>query len=161
MGIKKIHRPPQNWWERVYILEIMRGLAITMRHALRSLLKPDTMPTFQYPEQKRPVADRWRGKHLLRRRADGTPVCVACFCCESICPAKAITITAEESDDPQIEKRPKEFRINMLRCIFCGMCVEACPKDAITMTKEYELAKNTREGLYFGLNELLESQKKE
>ena len=159
MGVVKINRPPQNWWERVYLFEIARGMGITLKHALLSWFKPGHMPTYQYPEERRPIADRWRGRHVLRRREDGTPRCVACYCCQTACPSNAIDITAEESDDPAVEKRPKEFRINYLRCIFCGMCVEACPKDAIVMTKEFELANQTREDLQYRLVDLLEGGK--
>jgi NADH-quinone oxidoreductase subunit I len=158
MGVVKIHRPPQNWWERVYLFEIARGLGITIKHAFLTWFKPGYMRTYQYPEHKKPVAERFRGRHLLLRRPDGSPKCVACYCCQTACPPDAIDIVAEESDDPEIEKRPKEFNINMIRCIFCGMCVEACPKDAIIMTKNYELANNTRESLQFGLNDLLETK---
>jgi NADH-quinone oxidoreductase subunit I len=161
MGIVKINRPKQDWWEQVYFLEVFRGMGITIKHAVLSLIKPGYMPTFQYPEEMRPISDRFRGRHKLRRRENGAPVCVACYCCQTVCTPNAIDIVAEESDDPAIEKRPKEFNINMLRCIFCGMCVEACPKDAIYMTKEFELARNTREKLQFGLDELLEEKKGE
>jgi NADH-quinone oxidoreductase subunit I len=158
MGIIKINRPEENWWERIYLLEIARGLGITIRHAFLSLFTKDHITTYQYPEEQRPIPERSRGLHKLRRRKDGTPVCVACYCCQTACTPNAIDIVAEESDDPAVEKRPKEFRINMLRCIFCGMCVEACPKDAIYMTKEFELADNTREKLQYNLEDLLEDK---
>lgn len=156
MGVIKINRPKQDWWERAYIFELGRGLGITIRHAFKSLFKKGHITTYQYPEEKRPVSERFRGLHKLRRREDGTPVCVACYCCQTICTPNCIDITAEESDDPNIEKRPVEFRINMLRCIFCGMCVEACPEDAIYMTQEYELADNTREKLNYYIVDLLD-----
>jgi len=161
MGTKKIYRPQLGFWEKIYLPEIVRGLGITMRHGLRSLFKPETMPTYQYPEQKRPVAERFRGRHRLRRRADGSPRCVACYCCQTACPTGAITIVAEEAENPDIEKRPRSFEINLLRCIFCGMCVEACPKDAIYMTRDYELAERTREQLRYGLEQLLDVEKGE
>jgi len=156
MGVVKIKRPPESFWERIYLLEVLRGMAITIRHALLSWITPEHRPTFEYPEVKRPVAERFRGRHVLRRRDDGSPRCVACFCCQTVCPSMAIAIEAEEVDDPAVEKRPREFNINMLRCIFCGMCVEACPKDAIRLTHEYELANQTREQLQYGLEDLLE-----
>ena len=156
MGVIKINRPKQDWWERAYIFEIARGMGITIKHAFLSLFKKGHITTYQYPEEKRPVAERFRGLHKLRRREDGSPVCVACYCCQTACTPMAIDIIAEESDDPSIEKRPKEFRINMLRCIFCGMCVEACPEDAIYMTQEYELADNTREKLQYHIVDLLD-----
>ena len=49
------------------------------------------------------------------------------------CPADCIFIEAEERFDGYDEKRPKEFKIDLLECVFCGYCVEACPCDAIRM----------------------------
>ena len=161
MAIKIIHRPPQNLWERLYVFEIARGLVITLKHALLTWFKPGHKRTFEYPEQRRPVANRFRGRHVLLRRSDGSPLCVACYCCQTVCPPKCIDIVAEESPDPSIEKRPKQFNLNLLRCIFCGMCVEACPKDAISMSTDYELSNETREQLYFGISDLLEPEKSE
>lgn len=157
MVVKKINRPPRNWWERVYVFEVARGLGITMKHLILSWFKPGHMPTYQYPEEKRPVAERFRGRHRIRRLENGEPACVACYCCQTVCPPNAIDIEAEECSDPAMEKRPRSFKINMLRCIFCGMCVEACPKDAIFMTKDYELADQTRERLVYELRDLLET----
>ena len=153
MGVKQIYRPPKNLWERLYIFEIARGLGITLKHALLSWFKPGHMPTYEYPEVKRPLAERFRGRHRIRKRA--------CYCCQTVCPSGCIDIVAEESDDPAMEKRPKEFKINLLRCIFCGMCVEACPKDAIYMSHDYELANRTREQLKLGLEDLLDDREEE
>ena len=156
MGVKQIHRPPLDWWERLFLPEALRGLGITMAHMLKTWFVPGHKLTYEYPEEKRPVAPRFRGRHRLRRRPDGTPVCVSCYCCQTACPPRCIEITAEESPDPTIEKRPEDFQINMLRCIYCGMCVEACPCDAIYMTHDYEFADQTREQLMFHIDDLLD-----
>jgi len=58
--------------------------------------------------------------------------------CATVCPASCITIEAEESEDPNIQKRPVVFEIDISRCIFCGFCVEACPVDAIRMVASTE-----------------------
>ena len=41
-------------------------------------------------------------------------------------------------DWAKVEKRPKQFKIDMIRCIYCGMCEEACPVDAIVETRLHE-----------------------
>jgi NADH-quinone oxidoreductase subunit I len=156
VGVKQIYRPPQNLWERLYLFEIARGLGITLKHALLSWFKPSHRVTWEYPEVRRPIAERFRGRHRIRKREDGSPLCVACYCCQTVCPPQCIDIVAEESEDPAVEKRPKEFKLNLARCLFCGMCVEACPKDAIYMSQDYELATRTREQLYLDLDDLLE-----
>jgi len=89
--------------------------------------------TVQYPEEHRPVSVRWRGRHRLTRREDGFLKCVACYMCETVCPAKCIHIDAGDHPDLSVEKYPVHFDIDELRCVFCGLCVEACPKEAIRM----------------------------
>jgi NADH-quinone oxidoreductase subunit I len=153
--------------ERLYILEVASGLALTARHFIfnfsRHLMrsigvkvgKGETI-TIQYPEERRPFARRLRTRHRLTRRQDGSPRCVACMMCETVCPARCIHIVAMEHPDPNIEKAPKVFDIDMGVCVFCGFCVEACPEDAIRMvTGIVELASYTREGMIYRMDQLL------
>ena len=152
----KVPTPRMRWWERIYLVEVGRGMIVTMGHLVRNIFVQKRIYTHQWPEEPKPIFPRLKGRHRLTRRPDGTPKCTACYCCQTVCPPNAIDIVAEESDDPKVEKQPGSFRINMTRCIFCGMCVEACPKDAIVMTADYELADQTRERLQLGLHDLLE-----
>ncbi|MFH1009709.1 MAG: NADH-quinone oxidoreductase subunit I [bacterium] len=144
-------------WQKTYYPEVIRGLWVTAshffrnfaRHWLRYVFRMKSVTpgavTIQYPEEKRPVSSRWRGRHRLMLRPDGTPRCVACMMCESACPDQCICITAAETLDGRIEKYPVTFDIDLLRCCFCGLCVEACPEDAIRMDSfDLELAGYSR-----------------
>jgi len=158
---------PLTLLERLYITEVIRGIALTTRHffvnfprhVLRGfgfkIAKGQTV-TIEYPEERRPYARRLRTRHRLTRRQDGSPRCVACMMCETICPAHCIHIIATENPDPDIEKMPRTFDIDIGVCVFCGFCVEACPEDAIRMdTGVVELASYTREGMIYRIDQLL------
>jgi NADH-quinone oxidoreductase subunit I len=152
-------------WERAYLPEILRGLALTSRIFLRNMGKWITgrkgALTTYYPEEMRAdYAPLNRGKHVLTQRADGKPQCVACNLCATVCPAKVIEI--EAGFDPADEAHPKfplRFEIDYSRCVFCGLCVEACPEDAIRMAKETpNLPSGDRHAMWLGLDELLQWQ---
>jgi NADH-quinone oxidoreductase subunit I len=141
--------------ERLYFPGILKGLAVTMRHLLKNLVKIRNLPTILYPEKKRDYSGRFRGKHILTTRDDGTLKCVACYMCAEACPAECITIVAGEHPKLAYEKYPVLFEIDMLRCVFCGFCVDACPKDAIWMTRNYEMAFFNRQEAIFGIDKLI------
>jgi NADH-quinone oxidoreductase subunit I len=158
IGIKKVARPRKmSFGESLYLVEIVKGLGVTMGHLLKNVVKQENIATIEYPEVRRTMPPRFRGRHRLMKRPDGSPRCVACFCCATACPAEAIGITAGESPDPAIEKRPVRFEIDMLRCVFCGQCAEACPCDAIRMdTGWYTPPSDAREKLIYTIDGLLE-----
>jgi len=112
---------------------ILQGLAITMRHFFRNVISQKDVVTVEYPEKQRRISPRYRGRHRLLMRDDGFIRCVACYMCESACPANCIHIESGEMEDKTVEKYPVVFDIDELRCVYCGLCVEACPKDAIRM----------------------------
>jgi NADH-quinone oxidoreductase chain I len=118
------------------MVPLFKGLAFTFRQIFTKPI------TYQYPEQKRPIAPNWRGLHRLKTQ-DGKIKCVACGLCEAVCPAKVITVEARETEDGR--RFPARFVVEVTRCIFCGYCQEACPKDAIELTTEGEFCGYTRE----------------
>jgi NADH-quinone oxidoreductase subunit I len=158
-------------WEKLYYPEIIRGLAITTWHFVRNMTVHTLhvfglaknrrgAVTYQYPEERRPLAKRLRGRHRLTKKEDGTERCTACMLCETICPCDCIYITPEEHSDPRVEKHPKEYQIDILRCCFCGYCVEACPCDAIRMdTQVMELSHWDRTRLVYDKKFLMEDIK--
>ncbi|MCL5966913.1 MAG: NADH-quinone oxidoreductase subunit I [Deltaproteobacteria bacterium] len=158
IGVRKVARPERmSFEESLYLLEIVRGLGVTMGHLVRNIFHQENIPTIEYPEVRRTMPVRFRGRHRLMKRPDGSPRCVACYCCATACPARCITIVAGESPDPKIEKYPVRFDIDELRCVFCGQCVEACPCDAIRMdTGWFVPPAETREKLIYTIDMLLE-----
>jgi NADH-quinone oxidoreductase subunit I len=164
-----VARRELTWWENLYIGEIVRGVWITSRHFLVNLTRhaahavglmrdKPALVTFQYPEERRPLAPRKRTRHRLTKRADGSPRCVACMMCETVCPALCIYIVAKEVDNPNIEKAPQRFDIDLGKCVFCGYCVEACPEDAIRMdTGILEISELTRGEMILDMQTMLAS----
>lgn len=140
--------------ERLYLPQILEGMATTAKHIAKTLA--GRRATVQYPEERRPLRiANYRGVHRLNRDERGRVACVACFMCSTACPAHCIHIEASASPWPDREKYPVRFDIDELRCIFCGMCEEACPVDAIELTPEYDLVGRSREEMILDKEELI------
>ena len=156
-----VQRPNLTWSERLYLPNIVAGLAITFKH-FKNMLFGRTKVTMQYPEQRRDadMPSYYRGAPALVRDVSGRIRCVACQLCEFICPPRAITITPEEIPAGErfekVEKRPGEFKIDMIRCIYCGMCEEVCPEQAIYLRKDYAITGVTREEMVHDKKKLYE-----
>ncbi|MHC5067606.1 MAG: NuoI/complex I 23 kDa subunit family protein [Planctomycetota bacterium] len=154
---KVVPRPELTWTERLYFVEIFKGMRLTIGHALKSFTQPKTLPILDYPEVQPDLPQDYRARHRLMQRPDGDPRCVACYMCSTACPANCIDIVAESADDRHIEKRPAKFDIDLLLCIYCGLCVEACPCDAIRMdTKKAVLVADARNKFIITKDELLD-----
>lgn len=136
-------REEMSFLERLYFVEVIKGLGITSRHLVVNLSRyllsvvgikiGRPWATIEYPNEKLTYPPRYRGRHRLTLRDNGSVKCTACYLCATACPAKCIYIEPAEHDDASIEKFPARYEIDTLLCIYCGYCVEACPVDAIRM----------------------------
>ena len=131
----------------------LKGFGVTLKQVFK---KPITQ---QYPEYKRPLYPRFRGRHRLWRFENGLEKCVGCSLCAAACPADCIRVVpAENTPDNRVsagERYARIYEINLSRCIFCGYCELACPFDAITLEQEFEISEYSRDDLIYTKDMLL------
>src|SRR5690606_41680016 len=89
-----------NFWERLYLPEIFKGLGYSARKTRRESY------AFEYPEEQWYPPDAFRGRPVLVEE-QGRPRCVACGLCARSCPPLAISMPAHEV-------RSEERRVGLL-----------------------------------------------
>src|SRR5437870_8439409 len=136
-----------NFVRSLMLWELVMGLRVTWRYFWRPKY------TMNYPMEKIPQSNRFRGLHALRRYPNGEERCIACKLCEAVCPALAITIDSEQRSDGTL--RTTRYDIDLTKCIFCGLCEESCPVDSIVETRILEYHGEKRGDLYYTKEMLL------
>ena len=129
------------------MLDEFKGFAVTLKRLGRKPI------TFQYPDEKRQMAPRFRGLPSLRADPEtGEALCVACGLCARICPTACLEMHVVPSEEG--DRELGEFILRSGRCLFCGFCAQVCPVDAITMSGAYERSVLQRDGLIYTKTEL-------
>ncbi len=101
----------------------MIGMSITGKYLLR---KPITV---QYPDERLPIPNRYRGIHYLEQEK-----CINCLACARACPIDCIEMDAVRHGK---ELEWVSFTLDYQKCMFCELCVYPCPKDCIHMGTEF------------------------
>ncbi len=140
-----------------YVADSLRSMGITLRTFLQ---KPVTV---EFPEVRRPRAERYRASFALLHEADGDEACIGCLQCERICPSQVIAIKAAGKKESPVTGKKRgyadDFTLDLSACIFCELCVQVCPTDAIVMTREQETPTFSREELVLTMPMLYANEK--
>jgi NADH-quinone oxidoreductase subunit I len=125
----------------IFLVDLAKGLWVTFRNQ-----KPSLIYTEEYPKDRPPVAERYRGAPRLNVHPESNEtLCIACNLCALACPERLIIVTSERNEETR-RKELTNFTYDTSRCMFCGLCEDACPVDALELTQDFELAYYTREG---------------
>ena len=135
--------------KKLLLVDLLQGMWVTLRYDLAvgaRAGKPKELYTEEYPKERPPVAERYRGAPRLNVNPDtDETMCIACDLCALACPENLIVVSSARNEHTR-RKELTDFTYDLSRCMFCGLCEDACPVDALELTQDFELASYTREG---------------
>jgi len=130
----------------MYGLGVLRGMALTLKHLL--MRRPVTV---QYPTERLPLQERFRGTQFLWYEER----CTGCSLCAKACPNGVITVVGHSDPTGREGKRIIDrYDMDLAICLYCGLCVEACPFYALFMGNEFELSTYIRGELRYDKHKL-------
>jgi NADH-quinone oxidoreductase subunit I len=140
-------------------LDAYTGPARGEEPVIRQGAETEGLFTVEYPDERLPVAERFRVLPvLIYDDEDGHVRCTCCNICAKVCPPQCIWMTQAHGPSGKPVPRPSEFFIDMDVCMNCGLCAEYCPFDAIKMDQDFELSNYERHQTHiYSLQDLLVS----
>jgi NADH-quinone oxidoreductase subunit I len=101
---------------KIFLVDLLQGLWTTFRAQ-----KPSLVVTEQYPAERPPVAERYRGAPRLNNHPEtGETLCISCNLCALACPEVLIVVSSVRNEETR-RKDLTEFTYDTSRCMFCGL----------------------------------------
>jgi NADH-quinone oxidoreductase subunit I len=134
------------------VLNGLRSLLTGMKITLRYFVRPSTVVTQQYPENRETLVlpARGRGQLVMVYDEQGYHECNGCGMCEQHCPNGSLLVTT--SRNAAGRKQLEKYVWRMDSCIYCNLCTMVCPSQAIAFKPSFENAVYERGLLVFVLN---------
>jgi NADH-quinone oxidoreductase subunit I len=125
-----------------------KGMKITLGY----LLRPSTVVTQQYPENRDTLRmfERFRSRLTLPKDENGFHKCTACGLCQVACPNDSVKVI-ERKGEITGKREIDRLLWRLDSCTFCNACVQACPPKALAMSGEFESSVYDRRLLVYDL----------